>query len=135
MTDQRKSIRPLIPSISISEQTSLAEQFQNETLRPIIKLQHDLLIAIFKDYFKKSKQPFSDLAKEQQAVFVNQVFQKDIAFRNELCGVIIGQFTVEEYRQYAQSKSSYNKRLKDIIQQRIISNLELFAWLSILFEN
>ena len=44
MNDPKKSIRPEIKTIASTEGMSEEEKFQNETLRPIIKLQHDLLL-------------------------------------------------------------------------------------------
>jgi len=39
---------------SVSSQSSSDETFQNEVLRPILKLQNDLFIASFKNYFALS---------------------------------------------------------------------------------
>ena len=48
-----KEIRPEIPQAKIHDNMSVEERFQNETLRPIIKLQNDLLIELFKNYVRK----------------------------------------------------------------------------------
>jgi hypothetical protein len=40
---------------SVSTQSSSEEMFQNEVLRPILKLQNDLFIASFKNYSKYNK--------------------------------------------------------------------------------
>ena len=42
----------------INSETSSEEFFQNQTLRPILKLQNDIFIAIFKNYIVKSKAHF-----------------------------------------------------------------------------
>ena len=47
MVIDRKNIRPIIKEISTTLNKTVEEQFQNKTLRPIIKLQHDLLLAYF----------------------------------------------------------------------------------------
>ena len=39
----------------ISSQSSADEKFQNETIRPILKLQNDLFLAVFKNYIYKYK--------------------------------------------------------------------------------
>ena len=51
----RTDIRPIIEGINDGLNKSIEEEFQNETLRPIIKLQHDLLIAFFKEYISTKK--------------------------------------------------------------------------------
>ena len=45
------SIRPLISSAKIVQNMTEEERFQNQTLRPILKLQNDLLLASFENYF------------------------------------------------------------------------------------
>ncbi|GAK89105.1 hypothetical protein JCM19297_3629 [Nonlabens ulvanivorans] len=52
------ALRPEIPNARVSDDMSVEEQFQNRTLRPIAKLQHDLLIAVFHNYIKKHKNVF-----------------------------------------------------------------------------
>ena len=43
---------------SITTQSSSDESFQNEVLRPILKLQNDLFIASFINYVSKNKADF-----------------------------------------------------------------------------
>ncbi len=46
--------RPVLTNL-VNEGTSDIEKFQNEILRPIIKMQHELLIAFLKVSYKKEK--------------------------------------------------------------------------------
>ncbi|MFD2550895.1 glyoxalase [Bizionia sediminis] len=124
-SEQLLASRPLIPSAQVHNNMSLEERFQNETLRPIIKLQNDLLVAVFLNYTKKHKKPFSTLATEKQIVFIENVFQKNMAFKNTLKGIIIGFFTIDEYHFYANNASALNKRILAIIKERLISNLQI----------
>ena len=43
---------------AITNQSSADEKFQNETLRPILKLQNDLFVVVFKNYVQKYKNDF-----------------------------------------------------------------------------
>lgn len=63
MVIDRKNIRPIIKEISTTLNKTVEEQFQNKTLRPIIKLQHDLLLAYFQAYLSKINFQFEDLSK------------------------------------------------------------------------
>ena len=49
-----KKERPILKNL-IKEGTSELEYFQNITIRPIIKMQHDLLILSLRTYLKKRK--------------------------------------------------------------------------------
>lgn len=46
--------RPVLEDL-IKDNMSALELFQNKTLRPVIKMQHDLLIASFNTYKAKGK--------------------------------------------------------------------------------
>jgi len=120
------SIRPGIASARIYDGMSAEELFQNKTLRPIIKMQHNLFIAVFSNYIAKRKNVFFDLSLEKQLTYIDAVIQKDTKFRNALKGMIIGQFTVEEYELYIQNSSALNKRMMNIVKERLINSVQLF---------
>ena len=105
---------------------STGEHFQNETLRPIIKLQNDLFIAVFKNYIKKYKCVFHGLSLEKKMDYIDNAVQKNIKFRNSLKGMIVGQFTVDEYEVYIQNSSSLNKRMMQIVTERLKDQVQLF---------
>lgn len=120
------AIRPEIQSIKISDTMSKEERFQNLTLRPIIKLQNDLLIAVFRHYIVKHKNVFHELNIEKKLHYIDNAIHKDIKFRNSLKGIIIGQFTAEEYILYTKNSSALNKRMMTIVINRLQSNIQLF---------
>ncbi|TGV03998.1 glyoxalase [Flavivirga rizhaonensis] len=120
-----KSIRPEVPSTTINDTMTSDERFQNLVLRPIVKLQSDLLIAVFKNYVVKHKSVFYDLSTEKRIIYIENAIQKDMKFRNSLKGMIIGQFTVEEYQLYIQNSSALNKRMMRIVKERLLSNIQL----------
>ncbi len=119
------SLRPEIPSARVSDNMSLDEQFQNKTLRPIVKLQNELLIEVFKNYIKKYKNGYYSFSVEKKLSFIENAIQRDIKFRNSLKGIIMGQFTVEEYLIYIDNSSALNKRMMNIVKERMFSNIQL----------
>ena len=122
-----KSIRPNIPSAQVNDRMSAEECFQNATLRPIIKMQNHLLIVVFRNYIAKRKNVFYDLSLPKQLAYIENAIHKDMKFRNSLKGMIIGQFTVEEYELYTRNSSALNKRMMNIVKERLLSNIQLFA--------
>ncbi|AXO79183.1 glyoxalase [Olleya aquimaris] len=123
---QLLAIRPIIKSITISPDMSDDERFQNSTLRPIIKLQNDLFIAVFRNYIAKHKNVFYQLTIEKRMTYIENAIHKDIKFRNSLKGMVIGQFTIDEYQKYILNSSALNKRMMNIVKQRLQSNIQLF---------
>jgi len=121
-----KGIRPEILSATINDNMSADERFQNLVLRPIIKFQNDLFIAVFRNYIKKHKSVFYDLSIEKRLIYIENAIQKDMKLRNSMKGMVIGQFTVEEYLIYIENSSALNKRMMNIVKQRLISHIQLF---------
>lgn len=119
------ALRPTINNAIIYPLTSSEEQFQNTTLRPVVKLQNDLLLASFRNYINKHKNSFYNLSVDKKLLFIENAIQKDIKFRNALKGMIIGQFTLAEYELYIQNSSALNKRMMDLVIERIKSNIQL----------
>jgi len=119
------AIRPEIPSAIINAATSSEEFFQNKTIRPIAKLQSYLLVEVFKNYVRKHKNVFYDLTIEKRLDYIENAIHKDTKFRNSLKGIIIGQFTVDEYLLYTNNSSALNKRMMNIVKERLKSNIQL----------
>lgn len=111
---------------TVSAQSSSDELFQNQTIRPILKLQNDLFLAVFINYVNKNKADFYSYTVEKKIQTIENSIQKDIKFRNSLKGMIIALFTVQEYDTYIQNSSSLNKRMMNLLVERLKSQVQLF---------
>jgi NDP-sugar pyrophosphorylase family protein len=120
-------IRPQIKKHQTFDSMSDEERFQNETLRPVLKLQNPLLLATFVNYATKHKGVFFDIPTDKQLAYIENAVHKDQKFRNALKGVIIGQFTVEEYYIYTQNSSQHNKRMMSLVITRLQDQLQLLV--------
>ena len=121
--NSRIKLRANIPGI-LNENLSDTEAFQNKVIRPIIKAQHSLLLLVYKNYLQKRKIELANLHKEKKQKIIKSSLTKDIAFKNQVLGLIIGNFEPHEYICYLQKSSDFNKRILQIIFQRITDNLE-----------
>ena len=110
----------------ISQQSSAEEKFQNQTLRPILKLQNDLFLAVFANQISKHKNDFDKLSVEKKLHYIENVIQKDIKFRNALKGMVISLFSLDEYAEYIQNSSNLNKRMMNMLIERLKSQVQLF---------
>ena len=113
---------------AVSDQSSTEELFQNEVLRPILKLQNDLFVASFMNHLTKNKIDFNTHSIEKKLVIIENAIQKDIKFRNALKGLIIGLFTTIEYSIYKKNSSSLNKRMMGMLIERLKSQVQLFEF-------
>jgi len=118
-------IRPVLNLKKLSQITD-EESFQNDTLRPIIKLQSPVLIETYRNYIIKHKNVFYELSNEKKLDYIENSINKNQKFRNLLKGMIIGLFTIEEYHIYKKNSSSLNKRMMNIVLKRLQDNLQIF---------
>jgi len=105
-----------------SEQTPI-EQFQNTTIRPILKYQHTILIVFFNSnvhvqYIVSAN--YSLLKKQNQ---LKLFASKQLAFRAQLLGMVTGLFTELEFEFYLSEKVNLDKRITNMILDRFYSTL------------
>ena len=105
-----------------SEQTPI-EQFQNTTIRPILKYQHTLLIVFFNSnvhvqYIVSTN--YSKLKKQNQ---VKLFLSKQLVFRAQLLGIVTGLFTDSEFEFYLSEKVNLDKRIANMILDRFYSSV------------
>ncbi len=120
-------MRPDLGQARMHDQMSSQEFFQNNTLRPILKLQNDLILALFRHYVEKHKGVFYELSPERKMDYIESAIHKDMKFRNILKGLVLGQFTLEEYRAYSADSSAINKRILSMIKERLKSQVQVLS--------
>jgi hypothetical protein len=123
MIEEKVSIRPVLTNIGSLENKSAEEKFQNETLRPILKLQHDLLLAFFSDYLSRKKINLAAMNSAKRQETVSTIFKNDNSFRTEIRGLIIGHFTEAEFQTYLPMTADANKRILTMAKERLLSVL------------
>lgn len=111
---------------TVTSESSSDEIFQNQVLRPILKLQNDLFIDVFRNYISKYKNDFYSYPVEKKLAYIENSIQKDIKFRNSLKGIVIGLFTIHEYDLYIKNSSSLNKRMMNMLIERLKNQVQLF---------
>ena len=116
------SIRPTLTFEKEAE--SEFEKFQNEVLRPILKLQNDLLLEIFKTNCNKRKGTFYKLSEKEKLVYIDQAVRKDMKFKHYLEGIITGIFTLDEYQSFLESEEELTKRMINLLVQRLQSHFK-----------
>lgn len=115
--------RPELPKTLLDNVRTEAEDFQNRVLRPIIKMQSDLLIAHVNSTLESLSVQFSTLTKDEKTQILTQLFMKDIAFKREVIGMVLGHLTLDEYRTYTNLTKELNRRIVQIVRQRIVDFL------------
>jgi len=102
------------------------EIFQNEVLRPIIKMQHDLICLSFKSYLEKHAITVSNKDSKTKLALIEDTIRKNKGLRSVFIGMIIGHFTREEYEAYLERESELSRRILTMIIQRLCSVADSF---------
>tara|TARA_B100000927_G_C16331824_1_gene415636 strand:- start:195 stop:566 length:372 start_codon:yes stop_codon:yes gene_type:complete len=118
-----EKVRPVLPDSLIAGELKNEELFQNMILRPVIKMQHDVLILRVKSYFLSKKVVFHLMDKQKRVSAIESAFQNDNPFKKEIQGMILGQLTKEEFLTYLKSERSMNKRIIQIVRNRMLDSL------------
>jgi hypothetical protein len=111
------------PTVTTEPTDNISEAFQNATLRPILKLQHDIFLEIFRNYLVKRKKAFDQMAVEDRAIYIEQTLKTDQKFKQFLLGTVIGLFTVEELKIYFENENELNRRTITMLIERLKSVL------------
>jgi hypothetical protein len=120
-TEELLNLRPKIKSIQQDLNTSHLEQFQNDKLRPILKLQHEIVLVLFQSNLFRNKVLFAELKVEEKRSKLDQLFRKDLSFKNQSIGAVIGMLTLDEYTVYTKDTPAHNRRIITMLKQRIMS--------------
>ena len=122
MTSSRNDLvklRPVISSIQEDLEMSPEEAFQNQTIRPILKFQNELLLAVYAEHVLKYKTIFYQLTIPKRLEFIKESLQKDALLKQTLLGTVMGLFTLEEFQLYLSHEKELKRRISDMLIQRL----------------
>ena len=110
------------PLLSLKKANTEEENFQNEILRPILKLQHDLIITLAQEFLKSRNITWEKVKEKDPFQWLNINIKRDIPFKNQLIGMVIGQFSKNELDEYLTFQKEMNKRIINMMTERIVSH-------------
>jgi len=119
-----QSILDIRPELSIQEGHGEIEAFQNKVLRPLLKLQNDLLLSITRDYLLRKHKQFNAYKVGVQQQLLQTAGKQDLEFKYMLINSIVGLLTLDELEHYHRYRSEMNKRIVQMAIERILSQLE-----------
>ena len=118
-----EKVRPKLPDALTDGELKEEELFQNMVLRPLIKMQHDLLIMRVKSHFSSKRVLFNVMDNKKRIEAIIKAFQSDHNLKKEIQGMITGQLSLVEFQQYLQMERSLNKRIIQMVRNRMIDSL------------
>lgn len=119
--EQLIAIRPII-DIEFTESMPAVERFMHETLRPILKFQHEFIIEIIEIEPRFNKLDLIASSHSEARIYIKQFISKSPSLRFQLVGSIIGLMTTEERLFYFVNRVNLSKRIVEMIITRFLSN-------------
>lgn len=103
------------------------EAFQTRTLRPLLKLQNPLLLALTADHLARYIPGFASFAPADQTARLRQVLRQDARFKRTLYGFVLGLCTEAEFAFYQTHRSEVRRRLLALVTERLVSQRAALA--------
>jgi hypothetical protein len=124
MTSREQFFLAARPIIVVEQNKALpAEAIQNDIFRPILKLQNEVLLAVFHNARRGAWPNFTAMPLERKLAEVSTLLQKENALRNQLLGMVLGACTPEELNAYFEQKEVISRRIHQLLAQRIGSQV------------
>ena len=118
------ALRPAIPTAPAeAAATDSAGAFLHATLRPVLKLQNTLLLAVVADFVTDHHIPLANAEATQRQRLLTELLGRNLKLRYIIVGLISGQFTAAEYAFYQRNRNELNRRILDLATQRVLSQL------------
>ena len=116
-------LRAEIPSTENLGTTTAVEVFQNNSLRPILKFQNDVLIHVFLLDLNSKKIDLKTLNTKKRKLLIDTHLRTNSNLRQLLLGMVIALFSIDEIEFYNSVYKELNKRIFLMLKARLNDQL------------
>lgn len=118
------ALRPAIAGqpAAIPTPTTVAD-FQHQVLRPVLKLQHAVLLATVSDFAHDYHLPLATAAPTEATRLLTELLTRNTRLRATIVGLVVGLLTQPELVFYRQHRAELNRRLLDLAEQRVLTSI------------
>ena len=118
-----QKLRAEIPSTENLGTTTAVEVFQNNSLRPILKFQNDVLVNVFLLDLNSKKIDLNTLNTKKRKLLIDTHLRKNSNLRQLLLGMVIALFSIDEMEFYNSVYKELNKRIFSMLKVRLKDQL------------
>lgn len=123
------SLRPAIAAELPAEADDTVGDFLHRTLRPVLKLQNELLLGAVAAFLRDHHVPYPAAPPTEQARYLRELLGRNVKLRYTIVGLITGLFTQTEAAFYQQHRAELNRRLLELAQRRTLDQVAAIAGL------
>ncbi|MGY2131208.1 hypothetical protein ACW9KT_03200 [Hymenobacter sp. HD11105] len=126
------SSRPLVATAFLppTAEIATAGDFLHRTLRPVLKLQNELLLLLVADFVQEHHIPFSTAGVVEQQRLIGELLTRNVKLRYLIVGTVVGLFTQTELAYYRPNRAELNRRLLELATRRVQDQVEAVAALA-----
>ena len=115
-------IRPKVDT-QINYEISTSEAFQNDTLRPILKLQNDLFVHLFRANKAILKIDFERKDVIGKKKIITDLLKNEIKLKDKIEASVFSLMSLKEIDFYFENRSEMKRRINTMVIERLIDNL------------
>lgn len=123
------ALRPTVAADLPTEPEATVGDFQHRTLRPVLKLQNEVLLRAVAGFLRDHHVPFAAALPELQTRQLTELLSRNVKLRYTIIGLITALFTEAEAAFYDQHRAELNRRLLELAQRRALDQLTVIAGL------
>ncbi|SES81777.1 hypothetical protein [Hymenobacter actinosclerus] len=112
------ALRPVVAAETTATPATPGD-FLHATLRPVLKLQNPLLLAVVADFVRDHHVPLPSAAPADQVRLLAELLGRNTKLRYTVVGLITGLFTTAETAFYRQHRPELNRRLLELATRRV----------------
>lgn len=117
----------LRPAIGTEPAASPIEAFLHETLRPVLKLQNDTVLALVAADLSKRVPGFADFDPADQRQRLAAMMKQDARLKRVLLGVVLGVLTRSELAFALAHDAEVRRRTLTLLAERVVSQTATVA--------
>lgn len=114
-----QALRPAVATETAAAPAATPGDFLHATLRPILKLQNPLLLAVVADFVRDHHVPLPSADPADRLRLLAELLGRNTKLRYTVVGLITGQFTTAEMAFYRQHRPELNRRLLELATRRV----------------
>jgi len=115
-------IRPKVDT-QINYEIAPSEAFQNDTLRPILKLQNDLFVHLFRTNKAIIKIDFERKDVIGKKKIITDLLKNEIKLKDKIEASVFSLMSLKEIDFYFENRSEMKRRINTMVIERLIDNL------------
>ena len=105
----------------IQDNKSEIEEFQHRVLRPVLKHLNDKLLTLIKADTHFQLLLKKSLPAKEKELQLRNFIKKSNAFKYQSIGMTCALFTTEEFDFYSNHKKDLDKRISQMVEERVVS--------------